>query len=113
MKGDTLNAIDKTKCQEHLKVFEEVKQLYDETEDDPSNKVMEKMMTLYEHGQPPAEFMEFIEPELRKMEEDPNNPIFAMMRDMMPNGQQGNQINNNPNMPNMNPEETPPECKNN
>jgi len=46
MKGDALNATDKNKCTEHLKVFEEVKQIYDASEEDPSNKVMEKMMTL-------------------------------------------------------------------
>jgi len=46
MKGDALNAADKNKCTEHLKVFEEVKQIYDASEEDPSNKVMEKMMTL-------------------------------------------------------------------
>jgi len=45
------------------------------------------------------------------MEEDPNNPIFAMMKDMMPQGGQGEQNNNI--QPNMNPEEYPQECKNN
>jgi len=50
--------------------------------------------------------MEFIEPELRKMEEDPNNPIFAMMKEMMPNtGQENPNMVTNPNQPNMNPEE--------
>jgi len=59
--------------------------------------------------------MEFIEPELRKMEEDPNNPIFSMMKEMMPNTAQGNSNTGqeNPNQPNMNPEEFPKDCKNN
>jgi len=49
------------------------------------------------------------------MEEDPNNPIFAMMKDMMPQGGQGQGQGeqNNHIQPNMNPEEYPQECKNN
>ena len=71
------------------------------------------MMKLYEYGQPPAAFIEFIEPELKKMEEDPNNPMFQMLKDMVPQGQnqgQGQDINMQQNLPN---EEMPPECKQN
>jgi len=85
------------------------------------------MLKLYEYGQPPAEFIEYIEPELKKMEEDPNNPMFSMLKDMMPQGQggqgqgqggqgQGGNMGNpfgNPQNPMGNGEDVPPECKNN
>jgi len=55
--------------------------------------------------------MEFIEPELKKMEEDPNNPIFSMLKELMPQQGQGEPIHQQNNQQNL--EDQPQECKNN
>jgi len=47
LKKDNLNQAEITKINEHINIFNEIKIIYDESEDDEqSQKVMEKMMSL-------------------------------------------------------------------